>query len=269
MIGRGEILERNGDRLIKAVGSGRAEQGEGSEQHGRVGSRVNRPPAYSRGATMDISWIDAALATGRLAEDGWYERNQELLETAYLATDDPQRQSGLSGDAAHWERRRRVIAEAIDRDGSFLDVGCANGLLMETMVMWAVARGYRIEPYGLDISPKLAALARRRLPQWADRIYEGNVMVWDSPRQFDFVRTELVYVPPPRQPELVARLLERVVAPGGRLVVCAYRPRGAKDAEPIGELLHSWRFAVSGEATAPDVTDGGVATRVVWIDAAH
>jgi hypothetical protein len=82
---------------------------------------------------MEISESDAALATSRLAEDAWYEPTRENLETAYLATDDPQRQSGLHGDAAHWERRRRVIG-AIDRDGSILDVGCANGLLMETLV---------------------------------------------------------------------------------------------------------------------------------------
>ena len=216
---------------------------------------------------MDFAQIDAALASGRLTEEEWYERNRNILESAYLAADDPQRQSGLGGDAAHWERRRRVVVEAVDHDGSFLDVGCANGLLMETMAAWAETRGYRLEPYGLDISPALAALARTRLPQWQDRIFVGNVMMWDPPRRFDYVRTELIYVPEPRQPELIARLLNRVVAPGGRLIVCAYRPRGARDADPIDTLLPDWGFPVSGEAIATDSSDGGVATRVVWIDA--
>ena len=216
---------------------------------------------------MDIARIDAALATGHLTENEWYERIRDLLETAYLAADDPQRQSGLDGDAAHWERRRQVIVEAVDHDGSFLDVGCANGLLMETMAAWAAARGRRLAPYGLDISPKLAALARTRLPMWSDRIFVGNIIDWEPPRRFDYVRTELVYVPGHRQPELVARLLERVVAPEGRLVVCAYRPHGVRDAEPIGELLRSWGFAISGEAAATDTSNGGVATRVVWLDA--
>ena len=227
---------------------------------------LGRAADDQEGARADIPQIDTALATGRLAEDAWYERIRELLETAYLATDDPQQQSGLSGDGAHWERRRRVIVEAVDHDGTFLDVGCANGLLMETIVVWARSRGHRIEPYGMDISPKLAALARTRLPMWSDRIFVGNIIAWEPLRRFDYVRTELVYVPRPRQPELVARLLDRVVAPGGRLIVCAYRPREAKDAEPTGELLHSWGFTVGGEATATDATDGGVATRVVWLD---
>jgi len=110
------------------------------------------------------------------------------------------------------------------------------------------------------------ALARSRLPGWADRISVGNVITWDPPQQFDYVRTELVYVPSQRQPDLVARLMEHVVAPGGRLVVCAYRPHGVRDADPIGEQLRSWGFPVNGEATATDTADGGVATRVAWLD---
>jgi hypothetical protein len=31
-----------------------------------------------------------------------------------------------------------------------------------------------VEPYGVDISPALAELARRRLPRWADRIWTGQ-----------------------------------------------------------------------------------------------
>lgn len=215
---------------------------------------------------MDFAQIDAAFAAGRLTEDGWYHRNQELLEAAYLAAGSPQQQSGLGGDAAHWERRRRVVAEAIDRDGSFLDVGCTNGLLMETVSAWAAERGLRVEPYGLDISPGLAAFARARLPRWADRVFVGNAVTWDAPRRFDFVRTELVYAPAPLRPDLVARLLGRAVAPGGRLIVCAYRPRGVRDADPVGDLLRRWGFVVGGEATATDLADGGAATCVAWID---
>ena len=214
-----------------------------------------------------LDQIDAALANGRLDENEWYGRNRELVEVAYLASEDPRAQSGLGGDAAHWERRRRVIVEALDRDGTFLDVGCANGLLMETLVRWAGERGFRIEPHGLDFSPRLVALARAWLPAWADRIHVGNIVDWEPPRRFDYVRTELEYVPRPRQPGLVGRLLARAVAPGGRLVVCAYRPRGTRDAAPVGDLLRSWGFAVAGEATATDAADGGTATRVAWLDA--
>jgi hypothetical protein len=49
------------------------------------------------------------------------------------------------------------------------------------------------------LAPALVELARSRLPQWADRILVGNALRWDPPRRFDFVRTELVYVPPERK----------------------------------------------------------------------
>lgn len=216
-----------------------------------------------------VAQIDDDLAQGRIDEPAWYEQVRDLIEAAYLEEESPRAQSGLGGDAAHWERRRRVIADALDWDGTFLDVGCANGLLMESLVAWAGERGCRIEPYGLDISPKLAALASARLPTWADRIYVGNVIAWEPPRRFDYVRTELEYVPSARQPELVDHLLRQIVAPGGRLIIGAYRPRGARDAAPIASLLQSWGFAVHGEATATDIVDGGVATRVVWLEAAR
>jgi SAM-dependent methyltransferase len=204
-----------------------------------------------RSAMMDVDQIDAALASGHLTEVAWYDRIRDLLETAYLATDDPQCQSGLNGDVAHWERRRHVIVEAVNRDGSFLDVGCANGLLMQSLAAWAQERGHHLEPYGLDISAKLAALARTRLPQWEDRIFVGNAITWEPPRRFDYVHTELVYVPDARQPELVSRLLNRVIAPGGRLIVCAYRPRGARDVEPVGEVLQSWGFPSGARRPRP------------------
>jgi hypothetical protein len=37
------------------------------------------------------------------------------------------------------------------------------------------------EPYGVDISPALAELARRRLPQWHGRIWIGNADEWRPP----------------------------------------------------------------------------------------
>lgn len=51
--------------------------------------------------------------------------------------------------------------------------------------------------------PKLVELARGRLPQWADRIFLGEALSWDPPRRFDFVRTELCYVRPAREGELL------------------------------------------------------------------
>jgi SAM-dependent methyltransferase len=168
----------------------------------------------------------------------WYP--VEIYEEHYLASDDPRRQSGFGGDEARWEAARRPTARAIDRPGSFLDVGCANGYLLESLVRWSP---HPLEPYGLDFSPRLVAVARARLPQWANRFFVGDALEWEPelPQRFDFVRTELVYAPEERWRELVNRLLERVVAPGGRLIVCGYgSPRRGVAAHPVRRIVREW-----------------------------
>jgi SAM-dependent methyltransferase len=192
------------------------------------------------------------------------------LEETYLQAADPRGGSGFRGDDARWARGRRVIVEAIDRDGSFLDVGCANGLLMESVRTWAAERGSAIEPYGLDASTVLAALARDRLPGWADRIHVGDARSWepaDPTRRFDFVRTELEYAERDERPALVDHLLRRVAAPDGRLIVCAYgnASRGIETVEPVADPLRTWGHTVAGEAESRD-SNGVRFTRIAWID---
>ena len=80
----------------------------------------------------------------------------------------------------------------------------------------------QITPYGLDISEKLATLARLRLPHYADNIFVGNAWDWSPPRTFDYVNTTLDYIPNELQEAFVHRLLERYVRPGGRLLIAEY-----------------------------------------------
>ena len=111
-------------------------------------------------------------------EERYFQEEQALHEGKYLAGENPRQQSGFGRDEADWKRFRRAVAEPIAKSGSFLDIGCANGLLMESVVAWAAEVGHRIEPYGLDISKRLAEVAQRRLPQWRDRIFVGNALFW-------------------------------------------------------------------------------------------
>lgn len=189
------------------------------------------------------------------------------LEEAYLAATDPRGGSGFRGDEARWERARRVIVAAVDRDGTFLDIGCANGLLMDSVRTWAAERGHALEPYGLDASSALASLARTRLPQWAERIHVGDARAWEPPRRFDFVRTELEYAERHERPDLVAHLLRHVVSPDGRLIVCTYgnASQGIETVEPVAAPLRAWGHTVADEAEARD-SNGIVFTRVAWVD---
>jgi hypothetical protein len=116
----------------------------------------------------------AAASYGTLDEQAFYEDNRRTLEPAYLRGTTPQQGSGFGGDEREWEQARRHLTEVISGGGTFLDVGCANGLLMESVAAWCAERGLAVEPYGVDISPALAELARRRLPRWDGRIWTGN-----------------------------------------------------------------------------------------------
>jgi 2-polyprenyl-3-methyl-5-hydroxy-6-metoxy-1,4-benzoquinol methylase len=58
------------------------------------------------------------------------------------------------------DRGAVLLIQAFDRDGDFLDVGYANGLLASDVVVWAVKRGYRVVPHGIDLGEELIGLAR-------------------------------------------------------------------------------------------------------------
>jgi 2-polyprenyl-3-methyl-5-hydroxy-6-metoxy-1,4-benzoquinol methylase len=132
-------------------------------------------PLTNRAEPLLLAW-EKRLGSGEINEAEWYRGIAAAITPAYLSSDNPRTQSGFIGDEAHWIQARGIISDAIDRAGTFLDVGCANGYLMERLERWTAQKGYRLEPYGLDISPKLIGLARQRLPQWASRLFIGNAI---------------------------------------------------------------------------------------------
>ena len=156
-----------------------------------------------------------------------------------------------------WEYARSHVADAIDRDGSFLDVGCASGYLMECLPRWT---SFQVEPYGLDIAAELVGLARRRLPQWADRIWMGNALTWEPPRGFTYVRTGLEYVPRGSRCALVRRLLRY----GERLVIGVFNEHESE--RTTAGALREWGFEPSGSSTRRRRSKPGMEYRVLWID---
>lgn len=205
---------------------------------------------------------DGALAFRNQDDAGYYAGNIRLLEPSYLRGATPQAGSGFGGDAAQWRERREPIVDGIDRSGSFLDLGCANGLLMESVRTWAAERGHLIEPYGVDLAPGLVDLARRRLPQWADRIELGNAIDWRplGARRFTFVHALLDLVPVRRRLDLIRHALDNLTEPGGRLLVSHYQSAGGTDLS-AAQHLRRLGLLVSGESHTRDRT-----ATTAWID---
>jgi SAM-dependent methyltransferase len=217
-----------------------------------------------------------ARSDSRSPDRDYYERIRAWLEDSYLAADARGDVFGGSGcgakDMAHWRARRDAIADAFDRDGTWLDVGCANGLLMKTLAAWVAERGHRIAPYGLELSARVAEAARRRLPHWADRIWAGNVMEFEPLMRFDYVTALADAVPPGCQSELIRRLARVYLKPTGRLVLSCYTPgafiagTAARDVESPAAMLREAGLKPASESVACDPLTGIVKTRVAWAD---
>lgn len=201
----------------------------------------------------EVRAVEDAYARGELDDEGWHAAMAGLVVPSYLAADTPEGGSGSSRDAAGWERARSLLVDAVVPGQTFLDVGCANGYLLESMVWWA-----DVEPYGLEISPELAALARKRLPQWADRIWDGNAADWTPPHRFDVVRTGF-YVPASRRRQLVERLLSYC----DRLVIGVFNEE--RESRALEHQVAGWGFTIAGRAERLH-PHPRLAYRAFWID---
>jgi SAM-dependent methyltransferase len=179
--------------------------------------------------------------------DVYFDAARASIAEYYLADpSNPYQQSGSSSGAERWKETRYCIVDAIHRSGDFLDVGCANGLLLADLISWAAERGLTLRPHGIDFVPELIALTRRRFPGQDGSFEAANAFYWTPRRQYDFVRTNLEYIQPPDWPQYIARYYS-AVAPGGRLILSQYRNESDARVD-IPALLTSLGYFVVGSA---------------------
>lgn len=242
----------------------------GTRPHATVGWHTAAPEKAAgilerAGRTQDAMILrDAAASYASLSDADFYADNVRLMESAYLRGTTVQQGSGFGGDAASWRLCREPIVDAIDRDGTFLDLGCANGLLMESVTAWAGERGLSIEPYGVDLAPGLVNEARARLPRWEDRIELGNAIDYRPAdgRRFTYVHLLADAVPANRQSDLIRHALEDLVEPSGRVILSRYGTVG-DGLLPAHQLLSSLRYEVEGHRTGGD---GTRSVTTAWTD---
>ena len=217
------------------------------------------------GAYLFCEEQQAALDQGLITEEQWFDNHNNYFTEHYLRSENPRGQSGHSGDDARYRYTQEMILEAINEDGTFIDVGCANGFLMEQLATWCIEREHRLEFHGLDISEKLIDLAKSRLPHWQDHFYVGNALFWQPPKKFKYVCVkELDYVPRKRRKGFLIHLMQAYVQVGGRLILGPWNER--RDQPGIAQETASWGYPPTGSFSKPHQDQSLLIRRVHWYD---
>ena len=191
----------------------------------------------------------------------WFASLHAEVRASYLSDPaNPFRQSGRSSGAQRWEQTRRCIADAVPRGGDVMDVGCANGLLLQSLVAWCGERGLAVVPHGIDFVSELVELARLRHPDHARNFEVANAWTWVPRRRYDVVRVSVECVPADDRAPLLRRIFERALVPGGRLIACHYVGRGEQPVDVASELRGAG-LSSAGAGAAPGVM-------LAWSDAA-
>ena len=186
------------------------------------------------------------------------------LARSYLAESDPIRASGFGGGPERWRAEREPILDGITEGGDIVDVGCANGHLLDCLVRWGRERGLDLTPHGVDRSEALIERARALLPAFAANMHVADAWTWTPPRRYRYVYALYDCVPVDYLAEYVDRLMDRAVGEGGRLILGAYGSRSRNLAPfDVGRFLESHGHVVAGSSSggSPPIS------LFAWVDA--
>ncbi|UJR34638.1 hypothetical protein I4U23_027415 [Adineta vaga] len=61
--------------------------------------------------------------------------------------------SKCSGTFQFWKSTRAFVIDAINKNGTVLDIGCANGFLLACLTEWLQEKSITIVPYGIECDP--------------------------------------------------------------------------------------------------------------------
>ena len=193
--------------------------------------------------------------------DQYFDLTCKELTDYYLSRVRPQEQSGHHGSDAWYRSVRMMILEALERDGRFIDVGSANGFLIESLAGWAAGLGLNVEFHGVELSVGLHCLSLQRLPGWEDRLFNANAYYWKPGAKYDYVYTMILPdIPEDYQEPFLRHLYHEYLSDGGRLLLGPWNGHG------LEARIEEMGFRISGycEKSFPSVEYGF--KRVVWID---
>jgi len=201
-------------------------------------------------------------------DEKWLNNLKKDLEESYMRYKEPWKQAGFLVDEAAWKECRQPIADCIDKSGTLLDIECTNGYLLESLIKWTAERGLKVTPYGIDISDKLLVLARVRLHQYKDNLFQGSAPHWANPIKFDFIRVELGYFLEENQEKYLNQLFNNYAAPDVKILLTDCRSDKQSKRDPwFDDRVAAWQFNIvkraSGFYKGKELTRVLVLTRAV------
>lgn len=157
--------------------------------------------------------------------------------------------SSFSGTFAAWEKRKAFIASAINKNGSFLDIGCGNGFLLRCLQEWSQ---HNIIPFGIDVNEAMIDDAKELFPDNTDNFAVLDIARIDNlnkclpTHKFDFVFTSNAWSNSQvgQDDKKMLDKLITLINPGGRLIVGFYHEdkehnlESIKNFETIGLKFH-------------------------------
>jgi SAM-dependent methyltransferase len=140
-----------------------------------------------------------------------------------------------------WGHSRRFIASAIDKDGTILDIGCANGFLLRCFQEWS---GHLLTPYGIDLDESFIDEAKLLFPQHKEHFLQFDILELPEassfilPQSYDFIYWAIwdnwTFQ---RQIEIrVIRTIQAMVKSGGKLILGLYHEDRSRSFAVIAEL---------------------------------
>lgn len=159
--------------------------------------------------------------------------------------------SGIDGDEITWKRCREVYLEAIDKNGSILDVGCANAYLLYSLMKWSK---HKLIPYGIDLAPELIEEAKKMLPNYKEHFFVADLNSFKTKKKFTFV-----IIGHKICKKRICDKYYKMVEKGGRLIISAYDD--SKDFfGQLKDYVSSFGLKVSGKFILEGVT------ALVWVN---
>ncbi len=138
-----------------------------------------------------------------------------------------------------WEEGRKSIASAIDRDGTVLDVGCANGFLLRCLQEWS---DQELTPYGIDVNEDSLKDARALFPDQAEDRFplaDDEAAAKKFPKAFDFIFWNVwdnADFDQQSTSQILSQCVKKSVEGGGRLILGFYHPDPQENQRKMQQL---------------------------------